>query len=271
MRGLIGVFLSFLLVFFGPPILERYVKGVPDQYYRYGAVLAVFCGVVISLLTNPFSKWIRNPKAHPVSSTLTTATAISVISAAMWLFLVVRFLPLPSSVVTLQNVDEHVKGWARAFPENFEGGTMQEIPPNPQTYFGYGLIFADGIGIAVSRNKDKRYDHLIGLGANITLTDPVLAAYDSLSPDKKNQFARDIGTEVFRQRMNVDMVEPPQPIRINKMIPITDALTDEAFYSILSDMHSDIRLLMNAIGKLLTELNTPTTPAPAPIPEASPH
>ena len=162
-----------------------------------------------------------------------------------------------STVTTLENVDFRIKNWVTAFPDFFAGGRIEE-EHRSDMYFAYHLIFADGYGVAVSRNKDK-WNRFITLAAGINLGENPLTDYNNLSDEKKNLLIRDLGVEISKAGLACNTSDPSKRIIVGKDIPIDNTLTDVAFYDRVRQIHSGVRLIMGTIDKLLAEAMLPSS------------
>jgi hypothetical protein len=160
---------------------------------------------------------------------------------------------------TLENVDSKIKEWVTAFPDFFQGARIEE-EHRSDMHFAYHLIFADGLGVAVSRNKDH-WGRFITLDARVRIGGKILEAFNNLSETQKLSVIRDLGIEVSRAKIPYDKINPPEPIEVVKDIPIDNALTDVAFYDFLRDMHSWISIIAVTMDKLIAEA-TPPSPMP---------
>jgi hypothetical protein len=232
-----------------------------SHYWRYAQILMILWIVVV--LTYPLTE-----KLAPISRI--AAVAVAALIGAGLFGGIVFWLTAPKKIpdtektepkhVTLQNVDALVVKWIKAFPDNFIGGKIKPLQSS-KVCFGYACIFSDGRGIAVSRARDPRYERQIGLGARIDVDPEILAIYNLLTSYQKHRFVRELKVEAFRERMNFDNVDPSRgPIILNKVIPINDELTQEVFYEALTNIHSNVGILMGTIDKLLDELTTPPSP-----------
>jgi hypothetical protein len=125
-------------------------------------------------------------------------------------------------------------------------------------YFGYDVIFADGLGIGVSRTKD-RWDRYIKLRARIKFDQTTMANWKKLSDLKKKQFIRNLDIEATKARIRRNHPDPTEGISVTRDIPINEALTDTVFYDSIDKLHSDVRLMMETMNKLFTELEASPT------------
>ena len=89
MRGLIVAILVFLLGLFGPSVLERFVKDVPEYFWRWAATGLVGIALLIALLSDPFYLCLKNPRVHPVASTMIVGISGALMLATIWLFAIV--------------------------------------------------------------------------------------------------------------------------------------------------------------------------------------
>src|SRR5437899_12666715 len=90
MRGIIVAVLVFLVALFGPSVLERFVKDVPEYFWRWGATALVGISVLIALLSDPCYLCLKGHRSHPVASTAIIGVSGGLMLAAIWLFLIVR-------------------------------------------------------------------------------------------------------------------------------------------------------------------------------------
>jgi hypothetical protein len=191
---------------------------------------------------------------HPVSDHSTTAASTTSPQASA----------IPSSNISINNVDDYVKQWVHEFPENFDGGIWQEAPPEPEVYFGYYLIFKDRHGIGVSRPKDSRFAHIIRLAWALTLDDQSVADYSNLSPEQKRNFTRELTIETSRAKMHVDFDDPIRTIKMVDDLPINTLLSKDSFYVAVQDMHSKVLLVHATVDRLFHEIRSATSATSTP-------
>jgi hypothetical protein len=172
------------------------------------------------------------------------------IGAAAWWQFAVSY-ENPSEAVTLRNVNTHVQRWVFAFPDFFTGARIEE-EHRPDMYFAYHLIFADGYGVGVSRNKDQ-WGRFITLASSLITEGEPLAAYSNLSDNQKQRVIRDLTIEISRAKIPVAQCDPSKPIVISTDIPINAALTEMEFYNSIREMHAWLGLIAGTLDRLLTE------------------
>jgi hypothetical protein len=100
MRGIISAVLVFVLALVGPSALERFVKDVPEHWWRLVGTILVTAALLIAALSDPFYQWLRQFHTYPFKSLAVVSVATGILAGAIWLFLVVGF---PSSLKFVAN------------------------------------------------------------------------------------------------------------------------------------------------------------------------
>jgi hypothetical protein len=157
-------------------------------------------------------------------------------------------------VTTLDNVNSHVSKWAHALPDFLSGSRIEEGEGRADMHFGYAVIFSDGTGIAVSRNKDE-WGRFITLATRLLPDGDFPAAFNNLSDSQKQRFIRDVGIEIVRAKIPVGNIDPTKPIEIKRRIPIDANLRDTAFYDSVREVHYWLRLIIDTESRLFAEMN----------------
>jgi hypothetical protein len=246
------------------------VSGKLDMSAAKFLLLAAWCMAVFSFYR--FSPILNQSLALRISLVMALSGVFGIFLFGLWIW-------MQPTVTTLENVDSRIKNWVSAFPDFFAGGRIEE-EHRSDMHFAYGLIFADGLGVAVSRNKD-RWGRFITLGSSVIPDSKGLAHYNNLSDDQKQRLVRDLGIEIARAKIPVNNIDPSKPIQVARDIPVDATLTDVEFYNSVREMHQWVRLIGSTVNKLVVEeeeeeeqeqeQGRPTTPpSSTPYTEASP-
>jgi hypothetical protein len=153
---------------------------------------------------------------------------------------------------TVDNVETNIRTWLDGYGV---GVTRREIP---DAFFAFGVTLPNGVGVLVLRPKEK--DRYIGFRADIELSREHMAIFDKLSPQQQRDVLAEITLEMSRSKATYDLVPPPPPfksLRIIKMVPITNDLTESSFATDLDEMDSNALLAGKSIGMTL-ERHSPT-------------
>ena len=83
MRGIVVAVLQFALGLVGPLLLERFLKEVPEQWWRIGGVCFVAAALMTAILSDPTYRWITFYNLHPILSTATIGGFTAVLVSAL--------------------------------------------------------------------------------------------------------------------------------------------------------------------------------------------
>jgi hypothetical protein len=252
MRQLVVAVLAYIVLqLYLPSLWSKLMSEAPSwvsAWITFG--IALICIAFVGF-SNPVYSRLANPSTNPWSSTLIAAALLAGIGATAWWQFAVPH-ESPSEVVTLKNVNTHVRRWVFALPDFLSGSRIEE-EDRADLQFTYHVIFSDSTGIAVSRNKDQ-WGRFITIATALNPGGDFPAAYNKLSDSQRQRFIRDVGIEIVRAKIPVGNIDPSKPIVITRRIPIAATLTDVAFYDSIREMHYWLRLIIDTEARLFAEI-----------------
>ncbi len=136
MRGIIVAVLLFVLGLVGPSILDRFVKDVPEYWWRLSGVGLVLISILVAVLSDPVFQWIKRSQNYPGLSVIAIGISVGLLAASVWLFLVIGF---PSS-----------KSYLEAHPK-----TRTEPSRQPEFNIERSIAVGEGVIIPSPENEKK--------------------------------------------------------------------------------------------------------------------
>lgn len=135
-------------------------------------------------------------------------------------------------VLTVENVESHVKQWL----ETFNYG-IRKLPLDPNNvHFGYIATNQQNRKIIISRRRE--FEHYLIVQANVLIGDEHRKRMEGLSPQESEAFQRRLILDLTRLRLgfSTNLGGPLTTITLEKRIPITDYLTEALFIQTLDDL-----------------------------------
>jgi hypothetical protein len=156
-RGLIVAVLVSLLGLFGPSVLERFVKDVPEYVWRLAATALIGIALLIALLSDPVYLCLKSPRIYPVASTTIIGIAGALMLATIWLFNVVG--------VRVHSSDADAAFPRVGFPTAKETTATPESPaaatPRPET--SIAAISPPKAALAVAGHVSWNFSSFLGM------------------------------------------------------------------------------------------------------------
>jgi len=115
----------------------------------------------------------------------------------------------------------------------------------PDNIFSLGVTFPGGDHLAVSRPRE--WDREIHIVQNIQIDPRSKSALEGLSTDDSDLLNTEITKELLRSRLQFELHQPWERIRLDRRIFLTGNTTEEAFLGAVADVESTSMIVRNMI------------------------
>jgi hypothetical protein len=169
------------------------------------------------------------------------------------------FAPPPPVIepITTENIERHLRIWIDALGVSVK---KDSIDANGGVYFEYSLTLHDGVPVGIARPKDRsRY---LALQTAVSVSPEHKAVMATWSPEEGTRLVDELLLELARGKVAYQITgQPPQldTIRIEKMVPIGNDLSEDTFARYLDDIDAQFSLAREEI-RLLVARNTHAKP-----------
>jgi hypothetical protein len=164
-------------------------------------------------------------------------------SMAVLLFALLNF---PAKRITTDNIEGNIRSWLTSFGYGFVPLEPCPIP----AHFCLRVTLPSGRPVNVIR--PNQLDHYIVFIGEVTVSPEHQALLTRMSHDEATRVTRDIGVELAQFKLGFnEMGVPVQAIELEKRVPITNAMTEDAFLQSVGEMDTAELL---AIQTLLRDL-----------------
>lgn len=136
------------------------------------------------------------------------------------------------TLLTVENVESHVKQWL----ETFNYGIRKLPVDTANAHFGYIATNQQNRKIIISRRRDL--EHYLVVQASVLIADEHRKRMEGLSTQESEAFQRRLILDLTRLRLgfSTNFGGPLTTIMLEKRIPITDYLTEALFIQTLDDL-----------------------------------
>jgi hypothetical protein len=136
--------------------------------------------------------------------------------------------------VTTKNVESKVREWVDSF-----GWSTKKVS-DPSWYFGFEIRLKNDIPLALVRLKE--YGQYLTLAAKVE-TGPIhKPLFEKLSKADQEEFSRELRLELARAKIGSG-VKLPNEVTIEKLIPITDSLTEASLIDAIQEVQFAVVLV----------------------------
>lgn len=145
--------------------------------------------------------------------------------------------------VTIKNVESKVREWSDSF-----GFGITKISSTPQFHFGIKLLVQNVVSVSVFRTL--QHPQYLTMIVRMVLTPEQLPLYEKLEQVNQDDLVRELRLELARAKIG-GVVNLPESVIIERLVPITDSLTESAFLDEIQDMQFSVILGAAVIEKKL--------------------
>jgi hypothetical protein len=146
-------------------------------------------------------------------------------------------------VVTEDNVESKIREWAYAF-----GATVTKVsgPEASGTIFAMNITPEDGAS-SVRVARPQQFSHYVVVASSLTLSPEHQKLRDQMDSTQIRQLTEEVRLEMSRCRVAYAIESPLKRVTVQRLIPITDDLTEDVFMDRIAEMQHDVNLAADTI------------------------
>ena len=142
---------------------------------------------------------------------------------------VLSYLSRQATLVTIKNVESHVKEWVEAFGYGIKKLDIADV------HFAYQITVSDDNRVAVLRLK--KFDRYLTLTKSLALSKEHQTAFTALSPAAARELISELRIQLASAKAEFRHFElPADKITLTLRIPVTGELTEARFNEAIVDL-----------------------------------